>query len=44
MIGKITAELPGTHTRFSTSYEWVPNDRVTLVDPAGQGSFRSNPI
>ena len=43
MIGKITAELPGTHTRFSTSYEWVPNDRVTLVDPAGQGSFEVEP-
>ena len=40
LIGKITAELPGTHTRFSTSYEWVPSDRVTLVDPAGQGNLQ----
>jgi hypothetical protein len=43
LIGKITANLPGTHTRFSTSYEWVPNDRVTLVDPAGQGNLQVQP-
>jgi hypothetical protein len=43
LIGKITAELPGTHTRFSTSYEWVPNDRVTLVDPAMQGNLQAQP-
>ena len=43
LIGKITAELPGTHTRFSTSYEWVPNDRITLVDPAGQANFEVQP-
>jgi hypothetical protein len=43
LIGKITAELPGTHTRFSSSYEWVPNDRVTLVDPAGQGNLQVQP-
>ena len=43
LIGKITAELPGTHTRVSTSYEWVPNDRVTLVDPAMQGTLQTQP-
>lgn len=43
LIGKITAELPRTHTRFSTSYEWVPTDRVTLVDPAGQGNLQVEP-
>jgi hypothetical protein len=43
LIGKITADLPGTHTRFSTSYEWVPNDRVTWVDPAGQGNLQVQP-
>jgi hypothetical protein len=42
-IGKITASLPGTRTRFSTSYEWVPSDRVTLVDPAGQGNLQVQP-
>jgi hypothetical protein len=43
LIGKITADLPGTHTRFTTSYVWVPNDRVTLVDPAGQGNLQVQP-
>ena len=43
VIGKITAELPGTRTRFSTSYEWVPNDRVTLVDPSMQGNLQVQP-
>ena len=43
LAGKITAEIPGTHTRFATSYEWVPTDRVTLVDPAGQGSLQLQP-
>ncbi len=43
VMGKVTADLPGTHTRISTSYEWVPNDRVTLVDPAGQGEFQIQP-
>jgi len=43
LIGKITADVPGAHTRFSTSYEWVPNDRVTLVDPAGQGNLQVRP-
>lgn len=43
LTGKITAELPGTHTRFSTSYQWVANDRVTLVDPAGQANLQIQP-
>jgi hypothetical protein len=43
LIAKITADLPGTHTRLSTSYEWVPNDRVTLVDPAGQANLQLQP-
>jgi hypothetical protein len=43
LLGKITADLPGTHTRLSTSYEWVPNDRVTLVDPAGQANLGVQP-
>jgi hypothetical protein len=43
LIGKITADLPCTHTRFTTSYQWVPNDRVTLVDPAGQANLEVEP-
>ena len=43
LIGKITAQMPLTHTRLSTSYEWIPNDRVTLVDPAMQGNLQTQP-
>jgi len=43
LAGKISAEIPVTHTRFITSYEWVPNDRVTLVDPYGQASLQIQP-
>ena len=42
-LGKVTAELPVTHTRISTSYECVPADRVTLVDPAMQGALQAQP-
>jgi hypothetical protein len=43
LIGKITADLPGAHTRFSTSYAWAPNDRITLVDPAGLANLQVQP-
>ncbi len=43
-MSKITADVPHTHTRVSTSYEWVPNDRVTLVDPAGQANLEFEPF
>jgi hypothetical protein len=43
LIGKVTAELPGTHTRLSAAYAWVPKDRVTLVDPAGLANFQVQP-
>lgn len=43
LMGKITAQLPATHTRLTTSYEWVPNNAVTLVDPAGQGNLQIQP-
>jgi hypothetical protein len=43
LIAKITAQLPVTQTRISSSYEWVPNDRVTLVDPAMQGNLQTQP-
>jgi hypothetical protein len=43
LTGKITAEIPGTHTRITSSYEWVSSDRVTLVDPAGQGNLQVQP-
>lgn len=43
LAGKITADIPGTRTRVSASYEWVPNDLVTLIDPAGQGNLQIQP-
>jgi len=43
LIGKFTADVPLTHTRLTTSYEWVPNDRVTLVDPAEHGNLQMQP-
>lgn len=42
-IGKITADVPGTHTFLSASYAWVPQDRVTLVDPAGLANLQVQP-
>jgi hypothetical protein len=42
-IGKITAQVPVTRTRVSTSYEWTPSDRVTLVDPTMQGNLQTQP-
>jgi hypothetical protein len=43
LAGKISAEIPVIHTRFITSYESVPNDRLTLVDPYGQASLQIQP-
>ena len=41
--GKFSSELPGTRTRLVTSYEWVPGDRVSLVDPYGQSALQIQP-
>jgi Carboxypeptidase regulatory-like domain len=43
LTGKISAEIPVTHTRIMTSYERVPNDRVSLVDPYGQAMLQVQP-
>jgi hypothetical protein len=43
MAGKISAEIPVTHTRIVTSYEKVQNDRVTLVDAYGQAMLQVQP-
>lgn len=42
-MAKITAEVPGSHTRLTTSYEWVPTDRVTVLDPAGLANLQIQP-
>jgi len=43
LAGKFSSEMPVTHTRFITAYEWVPNNRVSLVDPYGQASLQIQP-
>ena len=43
VTGKISMEIPLTHTRVVTSYEWVPNNRISLVDPYGQASLQIQP-
>jgi len=43
LMGKISADLPRTHTRVSTYYAWVPDDRVTMVDPAGLANLQLQP-
>jgi hypothetical protein len=41
--GKITTRLPVTGTRIVTSYQWMPQGRVTEVDPYGQASMEVQP-
>jgi hypothetical protein len=41
--GKFSSELPGMRTRLVTSYEWVPDGRVSLVDPYGQSALQIQP-
>jgi hypothetical protein len=43
LTGKFSVEIPVTHTRIITSYERVPNDRVTLVDPYGEAMLQTQP-
>jgi hypothetical protein len=41
--GRVITLLPGTRTRITTSYQWMPRDRVTEVDPYGQASMEVQP-
>ena len=43
VTGKFSSELPVTHTRVVTSYEWVPDGRVSLSDPYGQALLQTQP-
>ena len=43
LAGKVTARVPVTNTRVVTSYEWVQDGRVTVVDPYGQASLQLQP-
>jgi len=42
--GRVTARLPKCRTQITTSYEWLPNGRVTEVDPYGQTSLELQPF
>jgi hypothetical protein len=42
--GRVSARLPVTQTRLSTSYEWVQRGSVTMVDPHGQADLQLQPF
>jgi len=44
ITGKVTARIPASHTRLTTSYQWVQRGRVTVVDPYGQGMLQLQPF
>ena len=43
VAGRFTAQIPKFKTQITTSYEWMPQDRVTLVDPYGQANLQMQP-
>ena len=43
VAGRFTARIPKAKTQVTTSYEWMPQDRVTLVDPYGQANLQMQP-
>jgi len=42
--GRVAARIPGSKTRITTTYEWLPSGRVTEVDPYGQASLQIQPF
>jgi Carboxypeptidase regulatory-like domain len=42
--GRVSAQVPFSHTRISTSYEWLPRGRVTEIDPAGNSNMDIQPF
>jgi hypothetical protein len=44
LAGRVSARIPVTQTRLTTSYEWVQRGRVTLVDPQGQSDMQLQPF
>jgi len=42
--GRVAARIPGSKTRITTTYEWLPAGRVTEVDPYGQASLQIQPF
>jgi hypothetical protein len=43
LAGKVSVLTPVTHTQLTTSYAWVPQGRVTFVDPYGQANLQLQP-
>jgi hypothetical protein len=43
VAGRFTAQIPKFKTQITTSYQWMPRDRVTLVDPYGQANLQMQP-
>jgi len=43
VAGRFMAQIPKLKTRIITSYGWMPQDRVTLVDPYGQANLQMQP-
>ena len=44
LAARVSARIPVTQTRLSTSYEWVQSGRVTMVDPQGQADMQLQPF
>ena len=44
LAGRVSARVPVTQTRITSSYEWVQRDRVTMVDPQGQAELQLQPF
>jgi len=44
LAGRLSARIPVTQTRLTTSYEWIQRGRVTTVDPQGQADLQLQPF
>jgi hypothetical protein len=44
LAGRVSARIPVTRTRLTTSYEWVQRGRVTMVDPHAQADLQLQPF
>jgi hypothetical protein len=44
LAARVSARIPVTQTRLTTSYEWVQRGRVTMVDPQAQADLQLQPF
>jgi hypothetical protein len=42
--GKVSTQMPLSHTQFTTSYQWLERGRLTGVDPYGQADLEVQPF